>query len=260
MSSTDPYLVEAVWYDVLWAGLNRLDLPFYLSVADEYGGPLLELGCGTGRVLLPCLKPAGEVVGVDSSPSMLVEARARIAAEGLDGAAVRLVEADLREVRLDRRFPLVIMAGQPLFHMRTDEDWMAALDTVREHLAPGGRWATGVPVPRFDVMAKYHERLYFVCELRHPHTGQRVAIWDYNTYDVAEQSITRRRVTETLDEDGVVLDRRHTLNTNYYRYPGEVRRLIGAAGFRIEHEYGGYARQPFGPDSEHLVWIAVAGG
>ena len=57
----------------------------------------------------------------------------------------------------------------------------------------------------------------------------------------------------------MVLGRQHTLNTNWYRYPGEVRRLIAGAGLRIEHEYGGYDRQPFGSASEHLVWIATAG-
>ena len=254
-TDTDPYQTEAAVYDVLWAGLNNLDLPFYLEVAEEYGGPLLELGCGTGRVLLPCLKAAGEAVGVDLSPSMVAAARARIAAEG--AASVEVVEGDLRTVRLGRRFPLVIMAGQPLFHLPTDADWLAALATVREHLAPGGRWVTGVPVPRFDAMARYSERHYFVGELRHPQTGQRIAMWDHNDYDLARQSITRRRVTETLDEDGVVLKRQHSLNTNYYRYPGEVRKLIAEAGLRIEHEYGGYRRQPFGPAAEHFVWIAT---
>lgn len=254
----DPYQIEAAMYDVLWAGLNRLDLPFYLDVAQEYGGPMLELGCGTGRVLLPCLKAVGAAVGVDLSPAMLAAARARIADEDLGPGSVEVVEGDLRTVRLGRRFPLVIMAGQPLFHLRTDADWEAALATVREHLAPGGRWVTGVPVPRFDEMSRYSERQYFVGEIRHPQTNERIAIWDHNDFDTAQQSITRRRVTETLDEDGVVLRRQHNLNTNYYRYPGEVRRLVAAAGLHIEHEYGGYDRQPFGPASEHLVWIATA--
>lgn len=255
----DPYQLEAAMYDVLWAGLNRLDLPFYLDVAQRYGGPMLELGCGTGRVLLPCLKVVGEAVGVDLSPAMLVTARERVAAEDLGSSSVEVIEGDLRSVRLGRRFPLVIMAGQPLFHLRTDADWEAALATVREHLAPGGRWVTGVPVPRFDEMSRYSERHYFVGEIRHPQTNQRIAIWDHNDFDTGEQSVTRRRVIETLDEDGVVLARQHTLNTNWYRYPGEVRRLVTGAGLRIEHEYGGYDRQPFGSASEHLVWIATAG-
>ncbi|MEU2631419.1 hypothetical protein, partial [Kitasatospora sp. NPDC007106] len=164
----------------------------------------------------------------------------------------------LRTVRLGERFPLILAAGQPLFHCANDEDWAEALATVREHLTPGGRFVSGIPYFRFDEMAKYSERLYLAGEIRHPGTGQRIAMWDYNTYDLQEQSITRRRVSELLDEDGLVTERRHTFRKNYYRYPNEVRRTLQQAGFTIEREYGGYDESPYGPDSEHYVWVATA--
>lgn len=253
----DRYLVEAELYDVFWAGLNDLDLPFYRSLTEELGGPLLELACGTGRVLLPCTPAAGSAVGVDWSESMLEQARARATAEGFD-ATVELVPGDMRGIRLGRTFPLVIMAGQPLWHLPTDDEWLAALRTAREHLAPGGRFAAGLPVPRFESMAAVHQQPSFAGEVRHPRTGQRIAVWDVTAFDIAEQSVTRRRVYEALDEEGLVVERRHTLLTNHYRYPREVLRLLRESGFRLEHTYGGYDRRPFGPDAEHLVWVAAA--
>jgi SAM-dependent methyltransferase len=254
----DPYAGDADLYDVLWAGLSTIDLSFHLSIVERYGGPLLELACGTGRVLLPCAKVAGKAVGVDLSPAMLAQARARVAAEGLDSSAVRLVEGDMCTVRLDETFPLVTMGGQPMFHLSTDEQWLATMATVRAHLAPGGRWLAMVPVPRFDGMAEYDGRQYLVGELRHPVTGRRTLLWDHNSYDIAEQSVTRRRLAETLDEDGLVVERRYSTHRNYYRYPGEVRRLLEAGGFRLDEVYGDHQRNPYGPASKYFIWVATA--
>ncbi len=252
----DDYFYEADLYDTLWAGLNTVDLPFFLSVTKEYGGPVLDLACGTGRILLPAAGIAGRGTGVDLSPSMLAQARTNLDAAGLDASQVALVDGDLRTVRLGERFPLIVAAGQPMFHCTNDEDWAAALATVKEHLAPGGRFVSGITVFRFDEMAKYSERLYLAGEIRHPRTGRRIAMWDYNEYDLALQKITRRRVSEVLDDDGLVLERRHTFRVNWYRYPNEVRRTLQDAGLRIEHEFGGYDRSGYGPSSEHYVWIA----
>jgi hypothetical protein len=187
---------------------------------------------------------------------MLEQARRNVVAEGLDDQTVTLVEGDMCAVRLGEKFRLILTAGQPLFHCANDEQWNAALTTIKEHLEPGGKFVTGIPVFRYDEMAKYADRFYLAGEIRHPVTNQRIAMWDYNTYDLQKQSITRRRVSELLDEDGLVLERRHTFRTNYYRYPNEVRRSLVDAGFTIEREYGGYDESPYGPNSEHYVWVA----
>ncbi|WP_406009274.1 methyltransferase domain-containing protein [Streptomyces sp. NBC_00637] len=255
--SADDYLFEAELYDLLWADLNTLDLPFILAKTEEFGGPLLELACGTGRVLLPCAERVERAVGVDRSPSMLAQARATADAAGVPEDKVRLVEGDLRDFDLGERFPLIIAGGQPLFHMPTDEDWARTLDSVRRHLAPGGRFVAGVPVFQQEDFDKYDQRYLFVDEVRHPSTGQRVAIWDYSAFDFDVQSITRRRVTELLDEQGLVVQRRHDLRTNYYRFPDQIRGLFEKAGLRIEREYGGYDESPFDADSEYYIWVAT---
>lgn len=257
-ANRDAYFYEADLYDIMWAGLNDLDLPFFLNVTKEFGGPVLDLACGTGRILLPAAKLAGQAVGVDLSPSMLARARANLAASDLTEHDVTLVEGDMRTVRLGERFPLIVAAGQPMFNCANDDDWAQTLATVREHLTPGGRFVSGIPVCRYDEMSKYSERLYLAGELRDPASGHRVAMWDYNTYDLAAQKITRRRVSELLDEEGLVLERRHTFRVNYYRYPNEVRRTLRDAGLRIEREYGGYDESGYGPNSEHYVWVVTA--
>jgi SAM-dependent methyltransferase len=214
---------------------------------------VLELGCGSGRVLLPCADAAGEGWGVDASPAMLALARKAAAERGL-ADRVHLVEGDLRSVRLEREFPLVTIPFRTLFHLRSDDDWMAALATVHAHLAPGGTLAADVFVPDPALLAA-GERLLFTGEVETP-DGGRVAVWDHWTVDVAAQTMRRRRVTENLDADGFVAGRRHRLLDVFWRWPRDVVRLLEQGGFRVDEQLGGFDGTPFGDGAEDLVVIA----
>lgn len=251
----DPYAWEADLYDVTTTGVSERDLPFYTALAGDAGGPVLELGCGTGRVLEPCVAAAGGGVGVDSSPAMLERARRRLDAAGLsDRVELRL--GDVRTVRLDRRFPLVTIPFRSLFHLPGEDDCLAALATVREHLGPGGRFAGDVFVPDPELMASRQDHHGFAGEVRHPDTGQRVALWEHHSFDAVAQVAHKRRVTEVLDDDGLVLERRHRLLDVYFRYPNEVLRLLAAAGFTVEQVFGGFDGRPLDSAAEDLIWIA----
>ncbi|WP_165966720.1 class I SAM-dependent methyltransferase [Actinomadura sp. 7K507] len=247
---------EAELYDLMPSRRNHPDLELYLELAKQHGGPVLEFACGTGRVLIPCVEVAGEGVGVDLSTGMLDQARENASKQGLSENAAQFVQGDMENVRLGRTFPLVLMGGQPLFFLRTDEALRAALETVHVHLAPGGRFATAVPVPRMATMMAERDRLKFVTEIRHPTTGSRQAVWNYSSFDEVTQVAIRRRIVETLDEDGVVTERQHSVQHIHYRHPAEMQRFIIDAGFRFEGLYGDYRRTPFGNGSEYLVWVA----
>ena len=249
----DPYAAEADIYDLTTAPVSAGDVPFYAGLAAEAGGPVLELGCGSGRVLLPCADAAGEGWGVDASPAMLALARKAAAERGL-ADRVHLVEGDLRSVRLEREFPLVTIPFRTLFHLRSDDDWMAALATVHAHLAPGGTLAADVFVPDPALLAA-GERLVFTGEVETP-DGGRVAVWDHWTVDVAAQTMRRRRVTENLDADGFVTGRRHRLLDVFWRWPRDVVRLLEQGGFRVDEQLGGFDGTPFGDGAEDLVVIA----
>jgi SAM-dependent methyltransferase len=253
----DPYAWEADIYEATAGGVSQHDVPFYAALAAGAGGPVLELGCGTGRVLLPCAEAAGSAVGVDTSPAMLARARDRVRAAGLDDR-VELHQADMRSVRLGRRFALVTVPFRSLFHLEGDDDWLAALATVRAHLAPGGRFAADVFVPDPELIAARQDHHGFAGELTHPDTGQRVALWEHTSFDTIRQVATKRRVTEVLDADGLVLERRHRLLKVHFRWPGEVLRLLEAAGFEVGQAFGGFDGRPFGPDAEELIWVASA--
>ena len=125
----------------------RDDLPFYTRLADDYGGPVLELGAGTARVSAALARAGHEVVALEPSPEMIRRGQKRLAEAHLEN--VTYVRGDMRTTRLERQFPLVIAPFNTLMHLYTMSDQDAALQTVKAHLAPGGRFAFDLYTPNF---------------------------------------------------------------------------------------------------------------
>ena len=148
----DSYSLAAKHYDAAYSVKEDLvDRDFYLDLAREYGGPVLELGCGTGRIALPLARQGIDVTGMDASRAMLEVLRAKLADEpAAVKRRVRVVEGDFRALCLADQYPLVVIPFRPMQHMYTTEDQLAALRNAGRHLADGGVLAFDVFNPRFD--------------------------------------------------------------------------------------------------------------
>src|SRR5207248_6403549 len=120
------------------------DLPFYLGLAERVGGPILEAGCGSGRLLLPLARAGYEVVGLDSSAAMLALAGGKLASDKALARRVRLVRGDLRSARLGQRFNLVIVALDSFGLLVEQSDQRRAFASLRRHLLGGGLLAVDV--------------------------------------------------------------------------------------------------------------------
>jgi SAM-dependent methyltransferase len=131
------------------------DVDFYVAEAVRSGGPVLELGVGTGRIAVPIARAGMRVVGVDSSEGMLGVAREAAKAAGVE---LDLRYGDLRDPPVDEKFGLVVIPFRTLLHMQTDEDRRAALRAVRTHLRDGGRFIFDVFTPGADDIADTHGR------------------------------------------------------------------------------------------------------
>lgn len=124
------------------------DAAFYLDLARQSGGPVLELGCGTGRVLLPIARAGIECVGLDTSAAML-----EVFARRQPPPHVRLVQGDMRSFRLESRFPLITAPFRALQHLLDLEAQLEALTNVRRHLTEGGLFAFDVFDPKLELLA-----------------------------------------------------------------------------------------------------------
>ena len=214
-----------------WSASVVEDVAFYLEEARRSGGPVVELGVGTGRIAVPLGADGIHVIGVDSSRAML-EVCARRAA--LAGVTLDLRVGDLREPPVTERVPLVICPFRSLLHMHTDEDRLGVLGAAYDLLLPGGRFVFDVFTPDADDIAQTQGRWLE----REPGIFEH-AVWDESAR------------TLTLTVRG---DERETTMALAWLSPDEWRGLLERASFEIEACYGWFDRTPY-KGREDTVWV-----
>jgi SAM-dependent methyltransferase len=214
-----------------WSASVVEDVGFYLEEARRSGGPVVELGVGTGRIAVPLRADGIRVIGVDSSRGML-DVCARRAA--LAGVELDLRVGDLRDPPVSEQVPLVICPFRSLLHMHTDEDRRSVLDSVRRILLPGGRFVFDVFAPGAKDIADTHERWLE----RDPGIFER-ASWN------------EQERTLTLSVRG---DSGETTMALAWLSPDEWRALLEQAGLEVEACYGWFDRSPY-KGHEDTIWI-----
>jgi SAM-dependent methyltransferase len=233
------------------------DVDWYRQKARECGGPVLELGAGTGRITLRLAQDGIGVHALDSDGEMLSALRRKIAAEPDEvRARVSVVHADMRTFELDERFALVIAPFRALLHNLTDEEHLACFRRVRAHLQPHGRFAFNVFHPSLEFMSQHAGS--FAGVWRWASTTERadgVAIVrsDANRYDTVNRRIHSLLRYEEYASDGTLTRTfLHRLELSYL-YPSDITRLLQEAGFRSIDICGGFHERPFARDTDELV-------
>ncbi len=254
----DVYQGHAALYDQISTGLDG-DVTFYLEEAQRAGSPILELGTGTGRVLVTLAEAGLSVVGLDQAPAMLAVARQKVArlAPAVRGR-IELVEGDMRGFSLGRRFRAILIPYRAFLHLLTPEDERRALACIREHLADNGRLILNIFDPRIDMIAAHlgplGPALKRIGEYAYP-SGRKLAVWESRQYDPGHQTVSEHRILEELDEEGRVVARRHSSLSLRYIYRYEMQYLLELSGFAVEALYGDFRRGPFRYGGEQ-IWIA----
>ena len=168
-AGTSDHYLDAALYDHEYKR-RRDDVLHYRRLAKQIGGPVLDLGCGTGRILLPLVRDGHEVVGVDASRTMLNRLRERIP----KNANTTIVEGDMREISLGRKFPLVLCAFNTFMHLYERTDVERFLSVVRAHLESDGIFAFDVMNPDLRWLSRDSSRRWARTRFRHPRSGERM--------------------------------------------------------------------------------------
>ena len=246
------------WYDVFYSTAGDEDVEFYVDLAQASRGPVLEIGCGTGRVSLPIASAGIDVVGVDFSTSMLAKARERADATKDNGGAVEFVQGDMRTLALGRRFPLVIIPARTLYLALTPEEQLESLRRAAAHLAPRGALAFNLFVPDSDLIADVSEEPFSMGETINPKTGLRCLLSAANRPDPVSQTIHSIQTVEELSDAGEVV-RTVDLEVDLrYLYPSEVHVMLEQVGIVADQVFGDFEGGPLTEDSEEMVWVVRA--
>lgn len=225
-------------YDLLAQMTAPDDLPFYRTLAGEHGGPVLELGCGTGRISIALASEGAEVVGVDAAPAMIEAAGAKAAALGV---GLTLALGDIRSFDLGRTFPLVLLTYNTLNHLLELESIERCLTSVKKHMDARSTFVIDTFQPSLAFLGGDPARRRPILRYRDPYTQDEVLLSEENHYEPARQ---RNRVVWTYAVDGRAV--RTDEMTMRLFFPNELETLLALSGFAIEARYGDYDFRPFG--------------
>ena len=254
------YATTATFYDHIVPYLERSDIAFYVEAAKRSGGPVLEVGCGTGRVLVPTAEAGIEIVGVDPSEAMLAVCRRRLLElPEADRSRARLVRGDMRNLDLSASFPLVTVPFRPFQHLLTVDDQLRCLERLRRHVDDGGQFILDVFNPGLHYLAADNIGVEIgeEPEFTMPDGSRVVRTYRTTSRDLFNQIIEVELIYYVTHTDG----REERLVDAFplrYLFRFELEHLLARSGFRLERMYGGFDGTPYGSTAYPGELIAVA--
>jgi SAM-dependent methyltransferase len=240
-------------YDSIPLYNSRPDVDFYVDLCRQ-AGEALELGCGTGRILIPAAQAGCVITGLDQSKNML--GRCRMKADALSNEIrerIILVEADITRFRLPRTFKLAIAPFRPIHHLTTVSEQLSFLQCVREHLRLGGRLVFDAFNPNLGMLAAEinPEEIEDTPELSLP-DGRRLRR--------AFRVVRKRHADQCNDIELIYyLDGRRLVQSFPLRYffRFELEHLLARAGFEVKALFGAFDRSPFADGSPDMIFTAT---
>jgi SAM-dependent methyltransferase len=261
MGETDSYQSIAEFYDHVVPYSERQDVAFFVEMAQQSGGPVLEIGCGTGRVLIPTARTGVEIVGLDASPAMLDICKQRLSGEpdNVRAKVLQLAEGDMRRFDLGRQFALVTIPFRPFQHLVTVDDQLACLSTIRRHLSDGGRLILDIFNPLLTALtneAGIGVEISEEQEFALPDGRRVMRKFCITARDLFNQVQDLELIYYVTHPDG----REERLVQAFpmrYLFRFEAEHMLAHAGFAVEHLYADYDKSPYGSKYPgELIFVA----
>jgi SAM-dependent methyltransferase len=250
----------AQYYDLLYGNLEE-DLPMWETLTKNVNGSILEVGCGTGRILFRLAQAGHTLTGLDLSGLALSAAQAKLEAAGLT-RRVSLHQADMRHFDLlHKDFALAFIPLNTLMHCHTLDDQLATLQAVHSHLqsgsktSPAGQLIIDLFHPDPTLLAEADGRLYLEEEVVDELTDRAVQWYWRHEIDLARQMRHLTYILDEIDEQGLVRRTQIPFSLRFiYRYEMEL--LLRLSGFTLETIYGNYQLEPFNSNSPRMIFVA----
>ena len=246
--NTEEYAATAEFYDYVVPYQTRPDVAFFVEAAQGSGGPVLEVGCGTGRVLIPTARAGINIFGIDLSPYMLDVCERRLEQEPIEVQnRVQIDQADMRDFDLGQTFSLITIPFRPFQHLIEVEDQIACLRCVHRHLADEGRFILDLFNPSLAFLGREvtgeeqgNEPEFAMPDGRRVLRRNRVV-----KRDVFKQYQDVELIYYITQPDGRAERLVHAFPMRYlFRY--EVEHLLARCSFEVEALYADYDKSPYG--------------
>jgi len=244
----------AEYYDAEWKDLVQ-DIAFIVKCAQNSGGPVLELACGSGRITFPIAEQGIEIHGIDNSQKMLDYAEKRLK-EYPESVRknVTFFQADMKNFKLEREFKLVLIPFNSFLLLPKKEDQEKCLRNVRDHLRDDGLFYVDIYSPRFEFCAEEKSPIRFLKHFYVPETKKVVLQWEYVERNMAEQISEIDFLYEEYDAEGNFKRKaRHLTMGIIFRF--EMQFMLEKNGFEIVEFYGDYNKSPFTTRSQQMIFI-----
>jgi len=228
------------------------DIPYYLNLAKEYGGPVLEAACGSGRVAFPLARAGFKVTGIDLSAAMLSQARRKCGSEPKKiRDSMSFIQGDMSDFHLGRAFSCVFVPNASLFNLRGPETLSRCFACLFEHISPGGILAVDLVSP-YRMAGQKAGGLTLLTEGVNPVTG--LMTREFNRKLEVDRSRQIVRVEHIYTEQAGAEEKRYEFVQNYrWIEESEGLELLSKAGFGQLKTFGDFRGSPFSGDSERLI-------
>jgi SAM-dependent methyltransferase len=248
------YSTIAHYYDAENAD-KKDDLRLYLALAGKYGGPILEVGCGTGRVMIPLAQEGYQVHGIDSVQAMLDIAERRRSASPTLMKHMVLHHGDVLTYDLDKTFPLVLVPYNGLMHFRDQATQIAVLERLYAWSAQDGLLVLDLPNAGDVFATQETDSVMYERTFLEPQTGHMVMQQSVSYLDRVEQLLSVTWIYDEITGDGLV-KRTIAPHVLYYYFYSELKLLLERTGFVVDAVYGDTDNGPFEDGCERMIVCA----
>ncbi len=222
------------------------DIPFYLQKAFEYGSPILELACGTGRVTIPLAKEGLSITGLDLLQSMLKEAKRKTNEFNLE---IEWIEADMTDFDLKKKFNLILMPACAFNWILELELVESCLFKIKKHLKTDAAFIFDVFNPDLNILIRDPSKSYLSAKYQDPNGNGEVIVNESNKYDKATQI---NEVIYSYSIGNKIINNKLILRMFF---PQELDAILKYNGFKIIHKYGDFDQTSFTSDSGRQIFI-----
>jgi len=232
-------------------GRHQKELALYSREFASCGGPVLEVACGTGMILIPLLKQGVDIYGFDLSGPMLQQLYARAEREGLSDVRRRVSQQNMIDFRVDAEFESIFIPARSFLHLATQEDQLACLRNIHRHLRDDGTFMLNFFTPSLSaLLSRVDANPVFTDfgQYPHPDSNSVINVSMRQTNNLSEQV---QHITWRFEIDGEVRESPMLVRWIYMK---EFELLARLSGFTVAQLYSGFDKSPYNGEGE-MVWV-----